>query len=306
MKKQKFTTFDFLNYLFMILVLIVVIYPLYYTVIVSFSDAHAVALGKVRWWPKGFTTVAYQHVFANEEIWRGYANTILYTVCGTLFNLFLTIPTAYVLSKKQLPGQGVIMTFFLITMYFSGGMVPSYLLVKGLGLINTRLVLIIVNGLSVYNLIVSRTFFSTSISESLYEAAEIDGANEFKKMFAIAMPLSKPIIAVMTLYYSVSHWNNYFAALLYITKKKLEPLQSVLRRILVLSENALDETLLILSTMGATAETEAMLRDAAARSYLAYTMKFAVVFIASAPLLVAYPFVQKHFVKGVMIGAVKE
>lgn len=290
----------------MIFVLIIVVYPLYYTVIASFSEASAVATGKVKWLPVGFNTTAYQHVFANKEIWRGYANTIFYTVMGTLFNIFLTIPTAYVLSKKQLPGQGVIMTFFLITMYFGGGMVPTYLLVKGLGLINTRLVLIIVGGLSVYNLIVARTFFATSISESLYEAAEIDGASEFKKMFAIAMPLAKPIIAVMTLYYSVSHWNDYFNALLYITNKKLEPLQSVLRRILVLSENALDETLMILQSSGATAETEGMLRDAAARSYLAYTMKFAVVFVASAPLLMAYPFVQKYFVKGVMIGAVKE
>ena len=300
MSRKKTSLFDICNNTCMILILIIVTYPLYYTVIASFSSGNAVARGEVVFWPVEFTTVAYKHVFANEEIWRGYANTFFYTALGTLFNIFLTIPAAYVLSKKDLPFRGSIMTYFLITMYFGGGMVPTYLLVKNLGLINNRLVLIIVGGLSVYNLIVSRSFYATSISESLYEAAEMDGASELKKMIAIAMPLSKPIIAVMALYYSVGHWNNYFNALLYITNKKMEPLQTVLRRILILNENALDEAL------AAGLDQVDMLKDAAARSYLAFTMKYAVVFIASAPLLIAYPFVQKYFVKGVMIGAVKE
>ncbi len=304
--KKRFSLFDFLNYIFMIILVIIVVYPLYYTVIASFSEANAVARGNVKFLPVGFTTIAYQHVFANDDIWRGYANTIFYTIFGTLFNIFLTIPTAYVLSKKMLPGRGLVTTFFLITMYFGGGMVPTYLVVKSLGLVNSRLVLIIVNGLSVYNLIVARTFFVTSISESLYEAAEIDGANELKKMFSIAMPLSKSIIAVMALYYAVGHWNDYFNALLYVTKEELEPLQNVLRRILILNHNALDETLMILNTTGITQDTTSMLKDATEKMYLAYTMKFAVIFISSAPLLIAYPFVQKYFVKGVMIGAVKE
>ena len=306
MKKKKISTFDLFIYVFMILLLFIVVYPLYYTVIASFSDANAVASGRVKWWPVGFSTLAYQHVFANESIWRGYANTIYYTVLGTMFNLFLTIPAAYVLSKKQLPGRNVIMTFFMITMYFGGGMVPSYLLTKNLGLLNTRLVLIISAGLSIYNLIVSRTFFSTNISESLYEAAEVDGASEFKKMLAIAIPLSKPIIAVMALYYSVAHWNSYFTALLYVADKKLEPLQSVLRRILMLNENALDEAIFEAEYATSIAEAQEIISAAASRAYLAYTMKYAVVFIASAPLLIAYPFVQKYFVKGTMIGAVKE
>lgn len=305
-KKKKLSAFDFFNYIFMICLLAIVVYPLYYTVIVSFSDANAVATGKVRWLPVGFTTVAYKHVFVNKEIWRGYVNTIVYATFGTLFDLLLTIPTAYVLSKKRLPGRGIFMTFFMITMYFGGGMVPTYMLIKKLGLLNTRWVLIITDALSVYNLIVARTFFATSISESLYEAADIDGAGEFKKMFSIAMPLSKPIIAVLALYYGVRHWNTYFNALLYISNKKLEPLQSVLRRILLQNEDALNEMLLLTENAGIVDDINVLIQNAAQRAYLAYTMKYAVVFIASAPLLIAYPFVQKYFVKGVMIGAVKE
>ncbi|MBQ8231773.1 MAG: carbohydrate ABC transporter permease [Lachnospiraceae bacterium] len=299
-RKKKVSMFDVCNTIFMLLVLLIIVYPLYYAVIASFSEASAVASGKVIWKPIGFTLDSYKQVFSNEKIWIGYANTIYYTVCGTLFNLFLTIPTAYALSKKNLPYRNFIMTIFMITMYFGGGMVPNYLLVKNLGLLNTRTVLIILGGISVYNLIVTRTYFSTSISESLYEAADIDGAGEFQKFLSIAVPLAKPIIAVMVLYYAVGHWNSYFNALLYVSDKSLEPLQSVLRRILILNEDALNQALL---TESLSADE---LLDAAKRSQLAYTMKYAVVFVASAPLLIAYPFVQKYFVKGVMIGAVKE
>lgn len=299
-RKKKVSMFDVCNTIFMLLVLLIIVYPLYYTVIASFSEASAVASGKVIWKPIGFTLDSYKQVFSNEKIWIGYANTIYYTVCGTLFNLFLTIPTAYALSKKNLPYRNMIMAIFMITMYFGGGMVPTYLLVKNLGLLNTRTILIILGGVSVYNLIVTRTYFSTSISESLYEAADIDGAGEFQKFLSIAVPLAKPIIAVMVLYYAVGHWNSYFNALLYVSDKSLEPLQSVLRRILILNEDALNQALL---TESLSADE---LLDAAKRSQLAYTMKYAVVFVASAPLLIAYPFVQKYFVKGVMIGAVKE
>ena len=284
----------------MILVLLITLYPLYFTVIASFSDPRAVASGEVIWRPVGMTLDSYKQVFAYKDIWRGYANTIFYTVCGTLFQMFLTIPAAYALSKRYLPGQKFFVTLFLITMYFGGGMVPTYLLVKNLGLVNTRICLVIVSGFSIYNLIVTRTYFSTSISESLYEAARIDGAGEIKSFLSIALPLAKPIVAVMVLYFAVALWNNYFDALLYITDKTLEPLQSVLRRVLIQNENALNEALL----QGNLAPGE--LLDTAKRAYAAYTMKYTMVFIASAPLLVAYPFVQKYFVKGVMVGAVKE
>lgn len=299
-KKKKVELFDICNVIFMLAVLFITIYPLYFTVIASFSEPSAVATGKVNWRPVGFTLDSYRQVFAYKQIWRGYLNTIFYTVLGTAFNLFLTIPAAYAVSKKYLPHRNILMGFFLITMYFGGGMVPSYLLIKSLGLINTRLVLVIVSGISIYNLIVTRTYFTTSISDSIYEAARMDGAGELKTFFSIALPLAKPIIAVMVLYYAVAHWNDYFNALLYVSDQKLEPLQSVLRRVLIQNQNALNETLMQQSM------SPGELLDSAKRAYAAYTMKYTMVFISSAPLLIAYPFVQKYFVKGVMVGAVKE
>lgn len=299
-RKKKMSRFDLAVTIIMAVILIVAVYPLYFTVVASFSSPQEVASGNVIWKPVGFTLDSYKQVFAYKQIWIGYANTIFYTLFGTLFNLFLTIPAAYALSKKGLPGKNLIMTFFLITMYFGGGMVPSYLLVKKLGLIDTRLALVLVSGISIYNLIVSRVYFTTSIPDSVYEAARIDGAGEIKAFLKIALPLAKPIIAVMLLFYGVAHWNNYFDALLYVSKSSLEPLQSVLRKVLILNESALDEQALQ-SSMGA-----GELLDRAKQAYAAYTMKFSMVFIASAPLLIAFPFVQKYFIKGVMIGAVKE
>ena len=299
-KKKKWEVFDIVNFFFMLLILFITIYPLYFTVIASFSEPSAVATGKVIWRPVGFTLDSYKQVFAYKQIWQGYINTIFYTVLGTAFNLVLTIPAAYAVSKKYLPGRGIVMGFFLITMYFSGGMVPTYLLIKNLGLINTRLVLVIVSGISIYNLIVTRTYFTTSISESIYEASRIDGAGEIRTFLSIALPLAKPIIAVMVLYYAVAHWNDYFNALLYVSDQNLEPLQSVLRRVLIQDQNALDEGMMQQSM------SAGELLDSAQRAYAAYTMKYTMVFIASAPLLIAYPFVQKYFVKGVMVGAVKE
>jgi len=298
--KKKLSLFDMGIYVIMVIVLFITIYPLYFTIIASFSDAKAVASGDVVWKPIGFNLDAYKHVFAYKDIWRGYANSIFYTLFGTLFNLALTIPAAYALSKKYMPYRGLIMTLFLITMYFGGGMIPRYLLMRDIGLLNTRLTLVLLGGLSVYNMIVTRVYFSSSISNTLYEAAEIDGAGEFKRFFSIALPLSKPIIAVMALYYGVWRWNDYYNAMIYTSSKELEPLQSVLRRVLILNQNALNEAMI-----DQTLELDAIMAQMQ-KAYMAYTMKYAVVFIASAPLLVAYPFVQKHFVKGVMIGALKE
>ena len=299
-KKKKLSLFDICIYIIMVIILFITIYPLYFTVIASFSDAKAVASGEVVWKPIGFNLDAYKHVFAYKDIWRGYANSLYYTLFGTVFNLMLTIPAAYALSKAHLPYKGIIMTFFLITMYFGGGMIPRYLLMRDIGLLNTRLILILLGGLSVYNMIVTRVYFSASISNTLYEAAEIDGASELRRFFSIALPLSKPIIAVMALYYGVWRWNDYYNAMIYTTSKELEPLQSVLRRVLILNQNALNEAMI-----DQTLELDAIMAQMK-KAYMAYTMKYAVVFIASAPLLMAYPFVQKHFVKGVMIGALKE
>lgn len=299
-KKKKIGMFDFCNIVFMLLVMCIILYPLYFTVIASFSEAKEVANGNVTWKPVGFTLDAYRHVVTYKQIWSGYANTILYTVCGTAFNILLTIPAGYALSKKYLPYRKILTTFLVITMYFGGGMVPTYLLIKTLGLLNTRMVLIITGGVSVYNVIVTRNYFSSSIPASLYEAAEIDGASQIKRFVSIALPLAKPIIAVMALWYAVGHWNSYFSALLYIDDKKMEPLQSVLRRVLIMNQNALNQTVL-----DSQVDAE-MLASSAKRAYAAYTMKYAMVFISSLPLLIAYPFVQKYFVKGVMVGSIKE
>lgn len=282
----------------LILVTLICLYPLFFTVIASVSDAYAVYRGEISFWPKGFTLEAYQMVLENKSIWRGYANTIIYTLTGTMLSLFLTIPVAYALSKRQMYGQKILMTVFLITMYFSGGIIPSYILMNQLKLVNTPWVIILSGGLSVYNLIVTRTFFQGNIPESLYEAARIDGASEFRIFVQVALPLSKAILAVMALYYGVARWNSYFNAMIYLQDKDLFPLQLILRSILILNENAF--TAALESDIDA-----AILADLAHKSYLVTTMKYALVFIASAPMLMIYPKIQKYFVKGVMVGSVK-
>jgi len=297
-RKKKITLFDAVNTLFVLLIVIITLYPMYFTVIASVSEPLALGAKEVIWKPVGFTLEAYQNLMQYDEIWRGYGNSIYYTVAGTLFSLFLTIPAAYTLSKKELPARGFLMTMFLIVMYFGGGMVPTYLLVKNLGLLNTRLILILMSGVSVYNVIVTRVFFASSIPDTLYEAAEIDGAGEFKKFVAIAMPLAKPIIAVMCLYYAVGMWNSYFSALLYVSSEELHPLQMVLRKVLILNANIAGE----IESMLYTPE---QLLEKLRQQEMATTMRYAMVFIASAPMLIIYPFIQKHFVKGVMIGALK-
>lgn len=282
-----------------LLVTFVCIYPLWFTLAASFSDPYAVYGGKVKLWPVNFTLEGYKLIIENQDIWRGYANAIFYTIFGTMFNLFLTIPTAYVLSKKKLYGRGFISTLFIIAMYFNGGMIPNYILMNNLHLVNTKWILIVVNGISIYNVIITRTYFQNSIPETLYEAAKIDGADEFKNFFKIALPLSKPIIAVITLYYAVAHWSDYFNAMIYVTNSKLQPLQVVLQQILIYNKTAYN-------TLAQEATDGALIMDLARRSYLSTVIKYAIVFVASAPMLIIYPFIQKHFVKGIMIGSLKE
>ena len=290
--------FDVVNLFLLLVLTFLVAYPIYYTVIASFSDHTAVATGKISLLPVGFQTTAYEAVFKNTEIWLGYLNTILYTVGGTAFNLFLTIPTAYAMSKKRMFGHGVLSWYFLITMYFGGGMIPTYLLYKSLNLVNNPFIMVISGGISVYNMIVTRTYYQNSIPESLYEAGRIDGSSEIGMFFRIALPLSLPIVAVMCLYYAVGHWNGYFTALIYLTKTRYQPLALVLRRILIMNQAALDEAV--------SADLDPyLIANAAARANLVVVMKYSLVMIASLPMLILYPFIQKYFVKGVMIGSVK-
>ncbi len=290
--------FDMVNVVFMILLTVVFLYPLYFTVIASFSDPYEVATGNVMFVIKGFTWDSYAEVFKNEEIWNGYSNSIVYTVFGTIFNLIITLPAAYALSKKNLWMRGWISTYFIIPMYFGGGLLPTYLQVKSMGLINKPYTMIILGGLSIYNMVVTRTYFQTSVPDSLYEAAEIDGCSHFRQFFKIALPLAKPIIAVITLYYAVGRWNNYYSALIYLSKSVYYPLQMVLRNILLAGQSALSN--IDLSTLD-----DAGRFDLMKRIYQAESMKYAIIFIASLPMLILYPFIQKHFVKGVMVGAIK-
>ncbi|MGI6691818.1 MAG: carbohydrate ABC transporter permease [Christensenellales bacterium] len=290
--------FDSLNMTLTLILGLVLVYPLYFIVIASVSDPFAVYYGKVVLAPSGFTLDAYKNVFRYDDVWVGYRNTILYTAGGTLYSLLLTIPAAYVLSRRDLPLKTLISWYFFITMYFSGGMVPTYLLYKDLSLINTRWALIIGPGVSCYNLIVCRTYFSSSLPEEIHEAAIIDGANEFRFFVQMVLPLSSAIIAVMALFHGVFHWNSYFRAMIYITKKNLYPLQLVLRNILILNQ---------LATSGASQSLTdvELMAEAAHQAYMANSMKYSLIIVSTLPLLVAYPFVQKFFVTGIMIGSVK-
>ena len=291
-------TFTVVNYTLLAILTLIILYPLYFTVIASISEPYEVVSGNVVLWPKGFTLESYAQIFHNEEIWTGFRNSTLYTVFGTMMSLILTIPAAYALSKKNLWGRGIITTYFVIIMYFSGGLLPTYLVVRDLGLLNQPYTLVIIGSFSVYNMVVARTYYQSSIPESLYEAAEIDGCSGFGQFFRIAIPLSKPIIAVIALYYAVGRWNDFYNSLVYITNSDYYSLQQILRNILLESQNALS------AIHGDTMSSEEMAYFMR-RAYLAEAMKYAIIFVSSLPMLLIYPLVQKHFVKGVMVGSVK-
>lgn len=293
---KRLTLFDVVNVLLVVLITAIIAYPLYFCVIASFSDPAEVAAGHTLVWIKDFTLDAYKLVLKEDQLWVGYRNTIIYTTLSTLYRLALTITAAYVLSKDKLPFRNLLSWYFFITMYIGGGMIPEYILIKNLGLLDTPWVMIIgTAGVNAYNLIVTRQYFSTSIPSSLYEAAYIDGAGEWKTFISIALPLSKPIMAVMTLYIGVGCWNAYYKALLYIYDKKLYPLQLVLRNIL--NANQLD----LSNIQGGSSELASLVY----RANMAQGMKYSIVILASLPLIIAYPFMQKYFEKGVMVGSVK-
>ena len=296
-KSRVDSVFDIVNAALLAVLLLILLYPLYFVLIASVSDPYAIAQGEVALFPVGFTMEAYQNIMKDSRIWLGYRNTIFYTVGGTALSLLLTIPAAYVLSKKDLPGRGILTTYCLITMYFGGGLIPTYLIVRDIGLLNRAITLVVLGSASIYNLIVTRSFFQSTLPDALFESALIDGASEFRMFVSIALPLSGSIIAVMALYFGVARWNEFFNALIYVSSTQFQPLQLVLRTLLLQSQQAVLDAAL-------TNDSE-MLADASRLALMAEAMKYAIIFIASAPLLIAYPFVQKHFVKGVMIGALK-
>lgn len=295
-RRNRFELFDLVNYTLLCLVLIALVFPLLFTVAASFSDPVAVASGQIWFWPKGFTLEAYRNVFNNKIIWTGYGNSLFYMIAGTALNLVVTISCAFALSRQKLRGRNLFMGIFVFTMYFSGGMIPTYILMLNLKLIDTRWAMIIPGAMSVWNMIIARTYYHTSIPEELYEAAKIDGCSDLGIFARIALPLSTPIIAVIGLFYGVGHWNAFFGALIYLRSSELYPLQLVLRNILLMGQQ-LDMDLQSIPIE----QFEWWARQA----MMAEVMKYALIFIASVPVLVAYPFVQRHFVKGVMIGAIK-
>ncbi|MBO5071197.1 MAG: carbohydrate ABC transporter permease [Roseburia sp.] len=285
--------FDIVNTMIMIMLLFIFAWPLWFVLIASFSDPNQVWLGNVVLWPKGITLDSYKALWEYKSIWTGYANTIFYTVVGTVFNLIITVCAAYPLSRKDFLPRKFFQWMFMFTMYFGGGLIPTYLVVSDLGLVNTRWAMIIPCAISVYNMLVVRNYFMNSIPPSLQEAATLDGANSVQYLIKIVLPLSKPVMAVIALYYAVGHWNDFYTALVYLYDEKLLPLQTFLRDMLMSSKMSLN------NLSGMDAETIAR------KMQISQTLKYSAIIVSTVPVLCIYPFIQKYFVKGVMIGAVK-
>lgn len=290
MKKKKIQLFDVVVWFIATFLLIIVLYPLFLVVVNSVSDPDMVATGKVIFLPKGFNLDGYIEFFKDKDILTGYANTLFYTIFGTCINLLVTVPAGYALSKRTVPGKSFFMTMFLITMYFSGGMIPTFLVVNKLGLYNTRWILLILGAFSTYNCIICKSFFG-SIPHELEESAEIDGCSPMRVFIKIVLPISRALLGVMVLYFAVGHWNSYFSALIYITDDSLQPLQIFLRRIIILAEQAAK------SELGAELDVSFANREV--------LLRYSTIVVSSLPLMILYPFLQKYFEKGVLIGSVK-
>ncbi|SEO35271.1 carbohydrate ABC transporter permease [Paenibacillus sp. OV219] len=273
------------------LLTLTVLYPLLYILSSSLSSPDAVVSGKVWLYPVEFSARAYKSIFQSTQLMRGFYNSLVYTAVGTFINVAFTVLMAFPLSQRTMPGRKYIMLLMMITMFFSGGLIPTYLLVKNLHMLDTRWALWLPGAFSIFQVIIARTFFMSSIPAELQEASQMDGCRDMRYLWSVALPLSKPIIAVMTLMYAVGHWNAYFDALIYLRSENLFPLQYVLRNLLIL--NAADPEML--------ANTAQSLRDKGFEEVL----KYALIVVACVPVLIMYPFVQKHFVKGVMIGSLK-
>lgn len=284
--------FNIVVYAISIVIFIIVMYPLVFVVSASFSEPAKVLNGEMWLLPTDFTLEAYKKVFEESAVWTGYRNTIIYTTVGTFINIVLTTLAAYPLSRRDLPGRNIIMFMITFTMFFQGGLIPTYLIVNDLGMVNTLWAMVIPNAIATYNLIVMRTYFQSSIPWELQEAAMVDGCTNMQLLMKVIIPLSKPIIAVMMLFYAVGHWNAYFNALIYLRDAELYPLQLILREILIMNQAAQFDD----------AGSSFGLED---RMLLAESMKYALIIISAIPVLLIYPFVQRHFVKGVMIGSIK-
>lgn len=282
-----------ISYIVLTIVLIIIAYPLYFMVIASVSDPNAIFNGDVILTIKGFNLNGFKAIFDSESIWIGYRNSLGYMGIGTLINLFVTLPAGYALSRKDLAGRKIFMLMFTLTMFFNGGLIPTYLLVHKIHLFDTFWIMIFISALSVFNLIITKTFFETTISQEIIDAAKIDGCDDVRCFISIILPVSKAIIAVIGLYYGVMHWNSYFNGLIYLRNENLYPLQLVLKNILL---NANAAITLIPQSARDTIEQQ---------QKTAQSLKYGVVIAASLPVMLIYPFAQKYFVQGVMIGSVK-
>lgn len=282
--------FRFFSGLFLILLAAIVLYPVYFIIIASFSDPDAVLAGKVVLWPVDINLDGYIKIMERTDVWLGYRNTIVYTVLTVVLSLLVTIPAGWALSRRNMPGKKFLMMYFTIPMFFGGGLIPFYNVMSNLGLINTIWAIILPSILSVWNLFMTKTFFESSVPGGLIEAAKIDGAGHFRTFISVVLPLAKAILAVMALYYAVGQWNSYFNAMIFLQDETLYPLQLVLKEILIASE----------STVGGSGETILQ------QYRLANQLKYVSVIVSSLPVLMLYPFVQKYFAQGVMIGSLKE
>lgn len=277
-------------YILLAVGVVIVVLPLLYILASSFSSPAAVSGGRVYLWPVDFTLKGYQAVLSNPQIITGYANSLFYTVAGTVISTALTVAIAYPLSRKDLFGRNVIMTLLLFTMLFSGGLIPTYLVVQHLGMLNTRWAVILPQAIAVWQVIIARTYFRSAIPEDLAEAAELDGCSDLRFLWSVVIPLSKPMIAVVALMYAITQWNSFFDALIYLKDPDLFPLQLVLRNILILQTQS-----------GGVMDASVQMH----RQQLANLLKYSLIVVASIPVLVIYPFVARYFTKGVLIGAIK-
>ncbi len=289
-KRRSWDVMEWLLYSFAIVMLILIVYPIYFIVIASFSDPAAVANGQMWLFPKGFTLDGYKELLNHSKIWIGYRNTLLYTVVGTIISLAINVSAAYALSRKDLVGRKSINIFFIFTMFFNGGLIPTFLTIRDFHLYDTFLVMVLPFSVAVFNIIVARTFFQSSIPGDLWEAAQLDGCGNLKYYVQIVLPLSKAILSVLALWTAVGYWNSYFNALIYLKDQDLYPLQLVLRNILITNQ--------MQSSMGTGEAALIAMR-------LANLMRYSVIIVSTLPIMCMYPFVQKYFNQGVMIGAVK-
>lgn len=289
-KKQHNKLFDYVNYMVLTIALIVVLYPLYFIIIASVSEPIFVQSGKVIFIPLGFNLEGYKEIFSNIDIWIGYRNTLIYSIVGVLVSVTLTMLTAYPLSRKEYKGRPIFFAFLMFTMYFEGGLIPTYMLIKKMGLLDTYTVVILIGMINVFNVIVARTFLANTIPEEVYEASVIDGCSHFQYFTRVIMPLSKALIAVLALYYGIALWNDYFKSLIYLKSPNKYPLQMVLK------------TIFAQSTV-----TDIGMDDAEIykRQRLQELLKYGLIIVSTGPVLILYPFLQKYFVQGVMIGSVK-